>query len=98
MLHSVPDWLAELWWNELGPERARALLASVNTPAESAIRVEHAASTPEQVQAALTDPTRPARPLGPAWDGQPDLPELPEVLVIDGAFDAFGSELFKQGR
>jgi 16S rRNA (cytosine967-C5)-methyltransferase len=31
------------------------------------------------------------------WEGQPGLPELPEVLVLDGAFDAFGSDLFKQG-
>src|ERR1700759_3642736 len=27
VLHSVPVWLAELWWSELGPHRARPLLA-----------------------------------------------------------------------
>jgi len=93
--HSVPDWLAEMWWSELGAEPARALLASVNTPAESAIRVNSLRSTREQVEAGL-QARSPAR-WAPVWDGHPGLPELPEVLVLDGAFDAFGSELFKQG-
>ena len=30
MLHSVPDWLATKWWDELGAEDARALLRRVN--------------------------------------------------------------------
>ena len=98
VLYSVPDWLAEMWWSELGPERARALLASVNTPAESAIRANLLRSTPERVRAALigSHPDSATRP-APPWEGQAGLPELPEVLVLDGAFDAFGSELFKQG-
>jgi 16S rRNA (cytosine967-C5)-methyltransferase len=37
--HSVPDWLAELWWEELGGEEARALLRTVNDPPEQALRV-----------------------------------------------------------
>src|SRR5262249_18700561 len=32
--HSVPVWLAELWWTELGAQRARTLLAQINDPAE----------------------------------------------------------------
>jgi 16S rRNA (cytosine967-C5)-methyltransferase len=98
VLHSVPDWLADMWWRELGPERARGLLRSVNAPAESAIRVNLLRSTPEQVKAALqsTQPSRAARS-APEWEDQPGLPELPEVLVLDGAFDAFGSDLFKEG-
>ncbi len=95
VLHSVPDWLAEMWWRELGPEQARALLESVNTPAESAIRVNVLRSTVEQVRAEL--PSSLARP-APDWDNHPDLPGLPEMLVLDGAFDAFGSELFKRGE
>jgi 16S rRNA (cytosine967-C5)-methyltransferase len=95
VLHSVPDWLAETWWRELGPERARSLLESVNKPAESALRANVLRSTPEQVKAAL--PASSAARLAPAWEGQPGLPELPEVFVLDGGFDAFGSELFKQG-
>jgi 16S rRNA (cytosine967-C5)-methyltransferase len=37
--HSVPEWLASMWFAELGAEEARALLESVNEPAESALRV-----------------------------------------------------------
>ncbi len=95
ILQSVPDWLAEMWWRELGPERARALLQSVNTPAESAIRVNGLRATPEQVKAALRAGS--AARSAPEWDGQPGLPDLPEMLVLDGPFDAFGSELFKGG-
>lgn len=36
--HSAPLWLVEQWWRELGPEAARALLASCNEPAEVALR------------------------------------------------------------
>ncbi len=39
LAHSVPDWLAELWWGELGAEEARALLRVVNQPPEAALRV-----------------------------------------------------------
>src|SRR4051812_5163880 len=39
LAHSVPDWLAELWWEELGAEDARALLRTVNDPPEHALRV-----------------------------------------------------------
>jgi 16S rRNA (cytosine967-C5)-methyltransferase len=95
VLHSVPDWLAEMWWRELGEDRARGLLASVNSPAESAIRVNLLRTTTEQVKTALQ--TSSAARSAPGWQGQDGLPEIPEVLVLDGAFDAFGSELFKQG-
>jgi 16S rRNA (cytosine967-C5)-methyltransferase len=95
VLHSVPDWLAELWWHELGADVARALLQSVNVPAESAIRVNTLRVTAEELRAALPAHNAP-RP-APAWENQPGLPELPEVLVLSGGFDAFGSELFRQG-
>jgi 16S rRNA (cytosine967-C5)-methyltransferase len=39
VLHSVPDWIAELWWTELGAQTARALLAHINLPAESVLRI-----------------------------------------------------------
>jgi 16S rRNA (cytosine967-C5)-methyltransferase len=37
--HSAPLWLAQMWWDELGGESARLLLASCNVPAELALRV-----------------------------------------------------------
>ncbi len=36
--HSAPLWLARMWWEELGPETARALLAACNERAEVAMR------------------------------------------------------------
>ena len=36
---SAPKWLAEMWWDELGPEAARGVLAACNEPAEVAMRV-----------------------------------------------------------
>ncbi len=37
--HSFPEWLARMWWSELGPEDARSLMAALNEPAETALRV-----------------------------------------------------------
>ena len=37
--HSAPLWLAQMWWEELGAESARSLLAACNEPAELALRV-----------------------------------------------------------
>jgi 16S rRNA (cytosine967-C5)-methyltransferase len=37
--HSLPAWLAELWWRELGAEDARSLMRASNVPAENALRV-----------------------------------------------------------
>jgi 16S rRNA (cytosine967-C5)-methyltransferase len=84
LLHSVPVWLAEQWWEELGADGARALLARVNEPAESALRVNELVSTPADVLARLPVPASPA-------------PGVPEGLVLQGPFDAHGSELFEAG-
>jgi 16S rRNA (cytosine967-C5)-methyltransferase len=40
--HSAPLWLARMWWEELGPEAARSLLAACNEPAEVAMRAADA--------------------------------------------------------
>jgi 16S rRNA (cytosine967-C5)-methyltransferase len=37
--HSAPLWLARMWWEELGADSARSLLAACNEPAEPAMRV-----------------------------------------------------------
>jgi 16S rRNA (cytosine967-C5)-methyltransferase len=41
--HSYPDWIAESWWRELGPDGARALLAAQNEEPETAVRLVHGA-------------------------------------------------------
>ncbi len=84
VLHSVPGWLAELWWRELGEHEARALLRRINQPAESALRVNTLLTTREEVLRQLPVPARPAA-------------ELPEGLVLDGPFDVQGSELWRRG-
>jgi 16S rRNA (cytosine967-C5)-methyltransferase len=84
ILHSVPDWVAELWWEELGPRDARTLLRTVNRPPESALRVNTLKAAAQDVLARLPVAADPA-------------PGLPEGLVLRGPFDAHGSELFQTG-
>ena len=84
VLHSVPEWLARMWFDELGPDEARRLLATVNRPAESALRVNTLVAGVEQVVAELPVGARPA-------------PGIPEGLVLGGPFDAHGSELWARG-
>jgi len=84
ILHSVPDWLSEMWFAELGAGEARALLRTVNSAPESAIRVNTLRSTVADVLAQLQVPATAA-------------PGIPEGLVLHGAFDAHGSELFERG-
>jgi 16S rRNA (cytosine967-C5)-methyltransferase len=83
-LHSVPGWLAELWWDELGPAQARALLRHVNQPAETAMRVNTLVASPASVAAELGADAQPA-------------PEIPEGIVLTAPLDAFGSELWASG-
>jgi 16S rRNA (cytosine967-C5)-methyltransferase len=82
--HSVPQWLAELWFAELGAERARALLAAVNDPPETTLRANTLVATPEQVLAELPVRAHAA-------------PGLREGLVLEEPFDAFGAEQFRAG-
>jgi 16S rRNA (cytosine967-C5)-methyltransferase len=37
--HSYPDWIAETWWRDLGPDDARALMAKQNEEPEVAVRL-----------------------------------------------------------
>lgn len=90
ILHSVPDWLARLWWRELGESRARALLAAINRPAESVLRVNTLAATPVQIAAELGVATRPAEGVGGGG-------LIAEGLVIDGPFDVFASPQWQRG-
>ncbi len=84
VLHSVPVWLAELWFAELGAARARALLAAVNAPPESSIRVNTLVASVADVAAGIGVATRPA-------------PGLPEGLMLEGPFDAFASPEWERG-
>lgn len=82
--HSHPDWIAELWWEALGPEAARLLMAAHNRPAEAVLRANTLRIAPEELAARLPVGARPA-------DG------IPESLVLDGPFDAHGDPMHAEG-
>jgi len=82
LAHSVPDWLAELWFDELGAVEARALLATVNEPPESALRINTLRAPLELELPVATTPAG---------------PELPEGRVLAAPFDVFGSALWQDG-
>ena len=84
LLHSHPEWIVRLWWEQLGPEGARALLARDNEPAEAAVRVNALVAEPGDVAARLPVPSRPAE-------------GIPEGLVLEAPFDLHGSELWAEG-
>ena len=81
---SVPQWLAERWFDELGSGEARALLQRVNEPAESALRVNSLVANTDDVLSAL--------PASARAD-----PTAPEAIVLREAFDAHSSELWRAG-
>lgn len=72
--HSAPLWLARMWWRELGPEAARALLAACNEPAESAFRVNPARLDREAALDRLREAGVDAAPAAGPWPL--DAPEL----------------------
>jgi 16S rRNA (cytosine967-C5)-methyltransferase len=37
--HSYPDWVAEVWWRDLGADGARSLMRAQNEPAETVVRL-----------------------------------------------------------
>ena len=91
--HSVPDWLAELWWEALGAEDARALLAMLNEPAESALRVNALLAEPATVADELAERGIATRPAPAALDGTP----LPEGLLLDAQMDLANDPLWHAG-
>jgi len=77
--HSAPLWLARMWWEELGAETTRSLLAACNQPAEVAMRVNPTYGDREAVLAKLNAAGVEAAPAGGVWPL-----ETPELLVLDG--------------
>ena len=90
--HSAPLWLARMWWEELGAEAARALLAACNEPAEVAMRAADAEARADLV-ARLRGEGVDVAPAGGGWPlaapeamvfaGRPG--DLVPILVEDGA-------------
>jgi 16S rRNA (cytosine967-C5)-methyltransferase len=76
--HSAPLWLARMWWEELGQEGARSLLAACNQPAEVAFRVAPSLDRDAMIEA-LRDSGVEARVPDAHWPLAP-----PESIVIEG--------------
>jgi 16S rRNA (cytosine967-C5)-methyltransferase len=76
---SAPQWLAEMWWRELGEEAARAALAACNERAEVAMRVNPSRTDREAMLARLADAGVEARAPDADWPLA-----APELLVIEG--------------
>ena len=82
--HSHPEWIAELWWEALGPEAARALMAADNEPAEASLRANTLRTTPAELAARLPVASHPA-------------PDAPEGLVLEAPYDAHGAPEWRDG-
>ncbi|HEY4450237.1 MAG TPA: 16S rRNA (cytosine(967)-C(5))-methyltransferase RsmB [Solirubrobacteraceae bacterium] len=82
--HSHPQWLARMWWRELGAHDARALMAYDNEPGEVAVRVNTLRSDAAALASEL-----PIRSHGD--------PEIAEALVLEEPFDTHASPLWQAG-
>jgi 16S rRNA (cytosine967-C5)-methyltransferase len=91
--HSAPAWLAEMWWRELGPDAARALLAACNEPAEVAMRVS---ASPHAARGEALTRLRDAGVEAHAAVGEWPL-AAPEMLVVSGRTGATVPELVVAG-
>jgi len=76
---SAPQWLAEMWWRELGPVAARSTLAACNERAEVAMRVNPLRAEREAMLARLREAGVEARPAEAPWPLA-----AAEMLVIEG--------------
>jgi 16S rRNA (cytosine967-C5)-methyltransferase len=94
--HSYPEWIARLWFDALGPDEARALMAAGNEPAEAAVRV----NTLKTTTLDLPVPTRPADlPEGlileapfdafssPQWEQGLFMPQSRAAMAVSRALD-----------
>jgi 16S rRNA (cytosine967-C5)-methyltransferase len=85
VMHSHPPWLARMWWQQLGAERARSLMAADNEPGELALRVNTLRGNTAEVARSLGAPTRVD-------------PELPEALLLQAALDLHGTQAWLRGQ
>ncbi len=111
-MHSHPEWIARMWWEQLGPERARALMAAGNEPGELALRVNplrcrrtFAGPAPAATAAGAMGESERRRTLA-ARDSlacelgvaaRPD-PDLPEALVLQSPLDLHATRAWREGR
>ena len=76
---SAPKWLAEMWWQELGADAARGVLAACNQPAEVAMRVNALRTDRDSILARLREAGVAARLPEAEWPLAP-----PNSIAIEG--------------
>jgi 16S rRNA (cytosine967-C5)-methyltransferase len=91
--HSAPLWLARLWWEQLGPDQARSLLAACNEPAELAFRVNTLRRDCESVVSRLREAGVKASPASGEWPLA-----APEMIVVEGQTGETVPELIAAGE
>jgi len=84
IMHSHPQWIAELWWEALGPQAARALMARDNEPAELALRANTLRTDAATLAGQIGVPSH--------LD-----PRIAEALVLEGPLDIHASPLWAEG-
>jgi 16S rRNA (cytosine967-C5)-methyltransferase len=113
VLHSHPEWIARLWWDQLGAGDARALMARDNEPAELAVRANTLVIDAPGLAAELlagrvngehSDGPRASQRSASVARGATFAPvasradpQIPEALVLDGPFDVQASPLWRAG-
>jgi 16S rRNA (cytosine967-C5)-methyltransferase len=90
--HSAPPWLAEMWWEELGPEAARAALAACNERVEVAMRVNALRTDREAMSARLTEAGVEMRAPEATWPLA-----APEEIVFAGRTGSAVPEAIREG-
>jgi 16S rRNA (cytosine967-C5)-methyltransferase len=84
--HSLPDWLAALWFEAYGAERGRSLCAAANEPAEVVLRPNLLKAAPAELETALSVAGIPFH-----------ADDATGALVLDGPFEHAGEELLGRG-
>jgi 16S rRNA (cytosine967-C5)-methyltransferase len=84
IMHSHPQWIARLWWRELGAAEARSLMACDNEPSEVALRANTLLGDVDTLADAL--PVRTRRDA-----------LIAEALVPEEPFDVQASPLWREG-
>lgn len=91
--HSAPEWLARMWWEELGADEARSLLAASNEPAAVAMRVNLLRGGRDTALARLREAGVDARPA----EGAGAL-ATPEAIAIAGRTGAVVPTMVESGE
>jgi 16S rRNA (cytosine967-C5)-methyltransferase len=86
--HSYPPWLAQMWWTQLGATEARLLMAAMNEPAETALRVNTLRSEPAAVVTELR-----AAGVEVTGPGDGSLLRPAEGIVVDLASEPVGARI-----